>query len=272
MTGIDGHAHVFVQGLPLAPGRRYAPAYEATLDDYRAMLASRNLSHGVLVQPSFLGTDNHFLLSCLDMRPGQLRGIVMVDPARDIGQIDAWHARGVVGARANLIGAELPDFGDVSWGRFLERMVALNWHLEVHIEAARLREIAATLLASGVKVVIDHFGRFDPALGTRDPGFSSMLAMASSGREWVKVSAAYRVSANPHDPAAALAAAADAWPALVREFGVDRLVWGTDWPHTQFEDMQDAGSARAQLSAFVTDPDQLHAVLIDTPSALFHFR
>jgi len=49
-------------------------------------------------------------------------------------------------------------------------------------------------------------------------------------------------------------------------------VWGTDWPHTQFEDMQGAGTARAQLSAFVTDPDQLRAVLIDTPAALFHFQ
>src|ERR1700739_4900550 len=96
MTGIDSHAHVFVRGLSLASGRRYAPTYEATLDDYRAMLASIGLSHGVLVQPSFLGTDNGFLLSCLDAHPEQLRGVVVVDPARDIGQIDAWHARGVV--------------------------------------------------------------------------------------------------------------------------------------------------------------------------------
>jgi predicted TIM-barrel fold metal-dependent hydrolase len=71
ITGIDSHAHVFVRGLPLASGRRYAPTYEATLDDYRAMLASIGLSHGVLVQPSFLGTDNGFLLSCLDAHPEQ---------------------------------------------------------------------------------------------------------------------------------------------------------------------------------------------------------
>ena len=271
VTGIDSHAHVFVRGLPLASGRRYAPAYEATLDDYRAMLASLGLSHGVLVQPSFLGTDNSFMLSCLDAHREQLRGVVVVDPARDIGHIEAWHARGVVGVRANLIDAALPDFGDAVWAPFLECMVNLNWHLELQIEAARLSAIAPALLASGVRLVVDHFGRFDPALGTRDPGFASLLSLGPTRQVWVKVSGAYRVSPDRRDPAAALAVAVSAWPALVREFGVDRLVWGTDWPHTQFEDVQNARLTRDQLDAFVRQPDQLRALLVDTPGALFQF-
>jgi predicted TIM-barrel fold metal-dependent hydrolase len=271
ITGIDSHAHVFVRGLPLASGRRYAPSYDATLDDYRKMLASLGLSHGVLVQPSFLGTDNGFLLSCLAAHPGQLRGIVVVDPARDLGQIDAWHARGVVGVRANLIGKALPDFGDPLWAPFLERMTALDWHLEVQIEAARLPDIAPALLNSGVRIVVDHFGRFDPALGLADPGFASLLSLGATRRVWVKISAAYRVSPDPRDPDAALAIAARAWPALLREFGVDRLVWGTDWPHTQFEDVQNARLVRDHLDAFVNQPDQLRAVLIDTPASLFQF-
>jgi predicted TIM-barrel fold metal-dependent hydrolase len=69
-----------------------------------------------------------------------------------------------------------------------------------------------------------------------------------------------------------LAAAVSAWPALVREFGVDRLVWGTDWPHTQFEDVQNARLTRDQLESFVDQPDQLRAVLVDTPASLFQFR
>jgi predicted TIM-barrel fold metal-dependent hydrolase len=271
VTGIDGHAHVFVRGLSLASGRRYAPAYEATLDDYRAMLASLGLSHGVLVQPSFLGTDNRFLLSCLDAYPAQLRGIVVVDPAHDLVQIDTWHARGVVGVRANLIGTALPDFGSPAWAAFLERMVALDWHLEVQIEAHRLPDIAPALLHSGVRIVVDHFGRLDPALGLDDPGFASLLSLGATRQVWVKVSGAYRVSPDPHDPAAALAIATRAWPALLREFGVGRLVWGTDWPHTQFEDVQNARLTLDHLHAFVTEPEQLQAVLVDTPAALFQF-
>ena len=272
ITGIDSHAHVFARGLPLAPGRRYAPTYDARPAQYLSMLASLGLSHGVLVQPSFLGTDNSFMLSCLDANPEQLRGIVVVDPQRDLGQIDAWHARGVTGVRANLIGATLPDFGDAAWAPFLERMVALNWHLEVQVEAARLSAVAPALLDSGVRIVVDHFGRFAPSLGTGDPGFASLLSLGATRQVWVKISGAYRVSADPHDPAAALAVATAAWPALEREFGVDRLVWGTDWPHTQFETSQTPRLTRDLLGAVVTDPGQLQAVLIDTPASLFRFR
>jgi predicted TIM-barrel fold metal-dependent hydrolase len=194
-----------------------------------------------------------------------------VDPARDLGQMDAWHARGVVGVRANLIGTALPDFQAPAWAAFLERMVALNWHLEVQIEASRLPDIAPALLHSGVRIVVDHFGRLDPALGLADPGFASLLSLGATQRAWVKVSGAYRVSPDPRNAAAALDIASRAWPVLLREFGVERLVWGTDWPHTQFEDVQNARLTLDHLHAFVNQPDQLQAVLIDTPAALFQF-
>ena len=75
MTGIDTHAHVFARGLTLAEGRRYAPDYDAPVEDYLRRLDENGLSHGVLVQPSFLGTDNGFMLDALRRHPDRLRGI-----------------------------------------------------------------------------------------------------------------------------------------------------------------------------------------------------
>jgi hypothetical protein len=63
ITGIDTHAHVFERGLPLANARRYAPGYDAPLSAYLAQLDAHGLSNGVLIQPSFLGTDNSYLLA-----------------------------------------------------------------------------------------------------------------------------------------------------------------------------------------------------------------
>lgn len=54
ITAIDTHAHVFERGLPLADARRYAPTYDAPLPAYLAQLDAHGVSHGVLVQPSFL--------------------------------------------------------------------------------------------------------------------------------------------------------------------------------------------------------------------------
>jgi predicted TIM-barrel fold metal-dependent hydrolase len=271
IAGIDSHAHVFTRGLQLAPGRRYAPAYDASLADYRAMLASIGMSHGVLIQPSFLGFDNTFLLSCLDAHPAQLRGVVMADPKGAPDHLDEWHAHGVVGIRANLIDATLPDFADVHWTRLLSRMVALDWHLELQIDAARLDQIAAPLLASGVRIVVDHFGRLDPTLGTSDPGFAFLVSLGATRRVWVKVSAPYRISAKPADAQATLATAASAWSMLLPAFGADRLLWGADWPHTQFEALCNPRLELDQLRHVVANAAVLQTVLVDTPAELFQF-
>jgi predicted TIM-barrel fold metal-dependent hydrolase len=77
---IDTHAHVFHRELKLAPGRRYAPDYDAPLSLYLDQLDHNGITNGVLVQPSFLGTDNSYLVDCLKQTKGRLRGIAVVDP------------------------------------------------------------------------------------------------------------------------------------------------------------------------------------------------
>lgn len=59
--------------------RRYTPAYDAPADRYLEILDSYDIELGVLVQPSFLGTDNSFLLDALAEHPGRLRAVVVVD-------------------------------------------------------------------------------------------------------------------------------------------------------------------------------------------------
>jgi hypothetical protein len=74
-ANVDTHAHVFRRGLALARGRRYAPDDDATLADYLGMLDRNGIARGVLVQPSFLGTDNGCLLAALAQAPARLLGI-----------------------------------------------------------------------------------------------------------------------------------------------------------------------------------------------------
>jgi len=76
---IDTHSHVFHRGLKLASGRRYAPDYDAPLSLYLQQLDQNGTTNGVLVQPSFLGTDNSYLVECVKQTNGRLRGIAVVD-------------------------------------------------------------------------------------------------------------------------------------------------------------------------------------------------
>lgn len=262
VTGVDTHAHVFRCGLPLAGDRRYEPSYDATPADYVAQLDARGLSHGVLVQPSFLGTDNRYLTAALRRWPRRLRGIAVLPPTAPAPLLNALDGEGVVGVRLNLIGRPDPAFDLDPWPLFLRRIADAGWQVEVQVEAARLPRLLAPLLRAGVRVVLDHFGRPDAGLGVEDPGFRHLLAAgAESGRVWVKLSGAYRAGG----PAVADAAV----PLLKRHLGVERLVWGSDWPHTQFETVASHAAARAQLDAWLPDAVERTAVLVDTPRALF---
>jgi predicted TIM-barrel fold metal-dependent hydrolase len=279
ISGIDSHAHVFLKDLPWSEGRRYAPSYDASLELYQSQLAMHGLSHGVLIQPSFLGTDNRYLIDCLDRFPDQFRGVAVLNPAEHLSLIDEYDAKGVVGVRANLIGMPTPDFAGGAWQVMFARMQALDWHLEVQVEAARLPEISRIVLKSGVRLVVDHFGRFDPDLNTRDPGLQNLIALGETQQVWVKFSGAYRVSPRVGDRQAdrfagrkQIAITARAAFSLLKDaFGIERLVWGSDWPHTTYEDTENFDSALTLFNEVVTDAAERQAILTAVPRDLFHF-
>lgn len=265
---VDTHAHVFLQGLALADTRRHTPDYDATLAQYLALLDAHGLTHGVLVQPSFLGTDNSHLVEALRAQPERLRGVAVVDPAITDEALQALAAAGVVGIRLNLIGLPLPEIQTPAWRHLLDRINALGWHVEIHVQAARLADIMPALLQAGCRLVVDHFGRPDPALGVTDPGFAYLLRQADSGRVWVKLAAAYR-----NWPAADCAASGrEATQQLLRACTPARLMWGSDWPHTEHRHLASYPAATQWLDAWIDDPAQRRAVLADTPLQLFQFQ
>jgi predicted TIM-barrel fold metal-dependent hydrolase len=281
VTGVDCHAHVFERGLPLTARRRHAPDHDARLDDYLALLDAHGLSHGVLVQPSFLGIDNDYLLEAIARDRRRLRGVAVVDPSVDEAELARLDARGLVGARLNLIGADLPDLAHPTWQAWLARLHALDWHLELHREARDLPALLEAVLQSGCRIVIDHFGRPDPRRGVADPGFAALLESAGSGRVWVKLSGAYRngrtARAAPAERTPDLAehdaaAARDCAAALLAAFGPERLVWGSDWPHTQHRDLADFASSRTLLDDWVRDPGARRRILVETPAELLDLR
>ncbi|HJV82371.1 amidohydrolase family protein [Noviherbaspirillum sp.] len=267
MMSIDTHAHVFVRGLHLAAVRRYAPDYDAPLAAYLAQLARHGMTHGVLVQPSFLGTDNRFMLDAIRSSPLPLRGIGVVDPDIPRETLAAMAGEGMAGIRLNLIGKDIPDFYSGPWPRFLRDLAQLGMQVEIHRAAADLPHIIAPLVAAGVNVVVDHFGRPDPSLGVRDPGFAYLLSIAATRKVWVKISAAYRNG----DDAVGERIARDAIPLLLAAFGAERLLWGSDWPHTQFETTVDYGTVRALLDDWIPDVSVRRTILATTPAELFRF-
>ena len=262
VTAVDTHAHVFHRGLKFIPERRYTPDYDALPAQYLAMLDANGMSHGVVIPISILGTDNSYIVETLQQTQGRLRGLAVVDPAKDLGTLDALQASGIVGVRLNLIGQPVPDVRSSPWRELVAECVKRDWQVEVYDDAKRLRELVTPLVDAGVKVVLDHFGKPDPQQGINDPGFQYLLGMAASQRVWVKLSAPYRSS---------LEIAAAAAPLLRRAFGPERLLWGSDWPFTGFEKTTQYPVMRAVFETWVPDRAERGIILAGTPMKLFRF-
>ena len=261
---IDTHAHVFHRGLKLAPGRRYAPDYDAPLSLYLEQLDRNDMTNGVLVQPSFLGTDNSYLVECLKQTSGRLRGIAVVDPGVAADELRALDRAGVVGIRLNLVGQPLPDLTAAEWKTLLAEVKAMDWQIEIQRNASDLAELAPKLLDHGVTVVLDHYTLPDPKLGVADPGFQAVLKLGATRNVWVKISAPYR------NGAAGESFAKEAYPLLRNAYGLDRLLWGSDWPHTQFEATQNYANSRQFLDVLIADKGE-RAKVLASPQPLFRF-
>jgi predicted TIM-barrel fold metal-dependent hydrolase len=68
-----------------------------------------------------------------------------------------------------------------------------------------------------------------------------------------------------------MAFAKTALPLLVKHFGLDRLVWGSDWPHTQHEQEVSFETVVEQLQGLECSDAVRRALLVEAPKVLFDF-
>ena len=244
---VDAHFHIFAahEGVP---GSRYIPTYDATLDAWTAAAQACGVTQGVLVQPSFLGSDHGRLLAALQAHPGRLRGVAVVEPDESAARLRELHAAGVRAIRLNLVG-RLASFekwrhADALW-RVLE---ALGWHVEIYTGVGELPQVLPHLPRT-LTLVIDHLGRPE-SVAHSDPTIDAVLRRAASGRVYIKVTGAYRLEGRPAPEIARL------W---ARHLGVDRLLWGSDWPCTNHEALANYAALLAQAGAWL-GPEAVEAV------------
>ncbi|MCE3028671.1 amidohydrolase [Salinicola sp. DM10] len=263
VTGVDTHAHIFQRDLPLVEGRRYSPDYDAKVETYLAHLDRCGLSHGVLVQPSFLGTDNDYLVAALRRYPERLRGTAVVEPTISAAALDALDAAGVVSVRLNLIGKALDDYAAAPWQRFFTELARRRWSVEIQRGMEDLDDVVAPILGAGCDVVIDHFGLPGGEIDPVNPAHRALLSRLAHQPLWVKLSATYRSRSSLDQASRSIERLRDAYGHS------ENLLWGSDWPHTRFEADTDYDAQFALLEKLLPDPQERRQVLVDNPARLF---
>ena len=278
----DCHMHVYgpLAAYPAAPQRSYTPR-EASLADYLDMAGTLGLERVVFVQGSAYGSDNRCLKDTLRALGASGRGVAVIDRETPDSELAALHAAGVRGARVNAETFGLRSAADVAGliTQTAERLRPFGWHLQLFAALPTIADLYPVLNRLPVPLVIDHMGMAQAARGTDQPGFDRLLALLSDGA-WVKVSGAYRVSsAEPGFADAAVIARA-----LIAA-NPERIVWGSDWPHTgkhanarretapliDYRPLDD-GRLLDLLAGWVDgDAALLQRILTDNPAALYGF-
>lgn len=248
MIHYDCHAHVY-EYINAVKGARYVPVAPATLSRWRQHLDKHELTGGVIVQVSFLGTDNTQLCEALaQLDSACFAGVAVVSPTVDEQEIDRLYEAGVRGFRWNLIrGAVLPALDNPQIQRFLNNIYNRGMHIELHLESPRLADFIGPLLDIGGNVVVDHLGLPSEPDPSCDPWLQAITKHQNLSGLYVKFSAPYRTPFDilPH---------ATAIHSLLLP---DHIIWGSDWPHTQHESTTDYSLMAMQQSTLPLESDSL---------------
>ncbi|HEY6024158.1 MAG TPA: amidohydrolase family protein, partial [Pseudolabrys sp.] len=252
----------------------------ASVDELEHSAASNGVGRFVIVQPSFYGTDNRLLLQSLNVLAGRSRGVAVIDRETTSGRaLSGLVEQGVRGLRLNLysrLGSYPPL--DSQFKAIEDLAYQAGCHIEVIAPLKILVETAKVLARSRVPVVVDHYGVYTGHTPDHVDG-RSLLDLLTLPHVWIKLSAPYRMSANP------LATRPEAsWLSAILAVARDRSVWGSDWPHTPPHNVQmgsellspyrklDYGELLDNFIDAVGSLELAEHVLSDNPARLYEFQ
>lgn len=236
---IDNHCHVFRVGELEPPPALAEAAYVspgANFSDYRTHLAEMGCTHGVLVQPSSYGTDDHsILLGALATDPAHLRGVACAPVESSDADLAEMDAAGVVATRVQdgyPGGVPVTKIEEVA-----QRVRHLGWHIEVWSDIRQhLPWFAKVVSDLGVDIVIDHLGYVPSNVRLDSPEMSALVELLTLKNVWITLSGSERLmprEADPRDVRAVAnheAAITDRVQAFI-DAAPERVLWGSDWPH-----------------------------------------
>jgi 2-pyrone-4,6-dicarboxylate lactonase len=264
----DAHVHIFgpFDRYPLPDDRSFTPAL-APESALRRWHQRFGFERCVIVQSQGHGYDHRPLLDALRAGAGRYRGVALVRPTDSEQTLMQYHEAGVRGARIHFL-AHLGGRPDPDTIRSVAaRIKPFGWHLAMHMAGNDIIEHAGFIATLGLPVVIDHMARPDISSGPDGAAMTALRRLIDTGRVWVKLSGADRLSktgAPFHDVlpiARSLAAHAP-----------QRVVWGSDWPHVNLHAaMPDDGDLTDLIAAIVPDESNRRLLLVGNPAALFGF-
>ena len=194
-----------------------------------------------------------------------MRAIVVVNDDIELDEMKLLASHGAVGARVNMLfasNARLEKLQDLA-----NKMADLDWHLQVLADVSNLPRLAELVDQLPVPLVFDHMGHVPVGKGLEEPGFQTLLKLLDTGDVWVKLSGAYRITANRSGDYSDVSPTAQA----LISANPGRLVWGSDWPHPSFDGPMPNDADLIDDLFNWTDGETSRRILVENAERLYGF-
>jgi predicted TIM-barrel fold metal-dependent hydrolase len=233
------------------------------------------IQRGVVVQPSVHGLDNAATLDAIAKSGGRFRGVARIDDSTPKSDLQKLHDGGVRGVRFNLLDRPRGNVRLDVLDRCVEHIVEFGWSVDLHIDPKNLLAQEQRIRSMPVPVVIDHIARVKPAEGLDQPAFQLLLDLLKAKHVWVKVSGADKIcNTKVHSYFGLPFIEVIPFARAVIVAAPDRIIWGTDWPHSNNfapGHTPNDGDLLDLLDAFAPDEQVRKKILVENPAALYRF-
>jgi len=267
-SSCDSHIHIYDPRFPMKwPNLRAVD--NASVREYRLLQMRNGTARTIVVQPAAYGTDNAVTLDAIaQLGQENARGIAVVHPTVTDTELISMNKAGVRGIRFS----QHEPRTAVTTAEMIEplahRVHRLGWHVQLHIRAEQIVEMADLVSKLPGTIVFDHMGRMPQPQGIHHPAFGILRRLLDTGRVWVKLSGPYL------DTAVGAPRYTDIKPVAhaLAEHAPERCVWGSDWPHpTEPNVKPDDAALLDLLHEWTLDETIRHRILVENPAALYGF-
>jgi 2-pyrone-4,6-dicarboxylate lactonase len=265
----DCHFHVFGPRAkyPVLPGIEHDMP-EADVDAMRRLHAKLGISRGVIVATTVNGADHQVILDALaqlgpNYRACALNAVLEECPDSYVQKL---HDAGVRGARFNLLKMlnRIPSPERIR--HCIDRIRELGWYCKVQPDYDEPLESLEPFRDLDIPIVIDHLARARPAEGPQGEICRRVCDLLRRGNFWLLIANPYKISRAGFpwgDVAPVVRAFVEAAP--------DRMIWGSDWPHTFHTEPPPNDGALFDFLGRVTSAEERRTILVDNPARLFGF-
>jgi predicted TIM-barrel fold metal-dependent hydrolase len=266
---IDCHNHIFDPvRFPYREDTAYRPSMQeiGTAAQFARVMDACGVRHALLVGPtSGYRTDNRCMLDAIEHGGKRFKGIAVVDNDVSRAELLGLQRAGVVGVAFNpaMEGVDVMRDADA----LFDTLADLDMFAQIQVTGDQLVALEPLIARTATRVLIDHCGRPDVKAGVNQPGFQALLRLADDERTALKLSGLQKISEldYPYEDAQPFALQ------LLRTFGADRCVWGSDWPFLRSPVRMDYAPLLTLIQRLIPDADARRRVLWDTPRRLFGF-